>query len=106
MLEKQEESRKDRKIFGDNRVVSMPLPNGSKGPGKYRTQKEESDDHDWGKTKRDKLDTPAAHSSTLKHIERVAVFGDQYKSLTISEPNGSGGILHISIDGYHQGTIS
>ena len=31
MLEKQEERRKDRKIFGDNKVVLMPFGPGSKG---------------------------------------------------------------------------
>ena len=38
----------------DQRVVPMTFPEGSKGPGKYRTDKTESNEHDWGKTKKDK----------------------------------------------------
>jgi hypothetical protein len=106
MLEKQEERRKDRKILGANSVLPMRLVAGIKGPGKYRTKKNESEDHDWGKSKRDRLGEIPLHTSNMKPIEIAAVYGDEYKTLTITQPNGAAGTLHISINRYHQGTIS
>ena len=51
MLEKQEQRRQDRKSIGDNKVIPMGFNPESKGPGKYRTHKEEPGDHDWGKAR-------------------------------------------------------
>ena len=58
MFEKHEQRRQDRKAMGDPKVVPIGFNLGSKGPGKYRTHNEESEDHDWGKSKRDKRDEP------------------------------------------------
>ena len=41
----------------------------------------------------------------MKDIETIAVYGDEYKTLTITQPNGAAGIFHISIDRYHQGRL-
>jgi len=87
-------------------VTYVFINSGSKGPGKYKAHKEESDDHDWGKSKREKLDRMPVHSSSGKPIERIATYGDEYKTLNITQAQGAGGIFQIYIDRYYHGTIS